>query len=228
VSLDGLELFEPFHMKDFDNALSILDVQSVERIDLVTSGFTTEYGGRLGSVLSIQSRAPRTDSVRTSLGVSVTNVRVQAEGGFARGRGGWSVAARRGYLDLALRLAGQSDSLSPRYADLLASATWDAGPRHKLAAHALWADDRLQYRVKDGSIASRYGSRYGWLTWDAEFKPRLSARTVASVGHLDWARSGDARTGSGRSPTGSSSSSAASSAPSARPTIMLPSARSAQ
>jgi TonB-dependent Receptor Plug Domain len=193
VSLDGLELFEPFHMKDFDNALSILDVQSVQGIDLVTSGFTSEYGRRLGSVLSIHSRAPRTDSVRTSLGVSVTNVRVQTEGGFAHGRGGWSVEARHGYLDLALRLAGQSDSLSPLYADLLATVTWNVSARHALAAHALWADDRLRYREKDGSIASRYGSRYGWVTWDAEFTPNLTARTVASMGHLDWTRGGDAQ-----------------------------------
>ncbi len=197
VSLDGLELFEPFHMKDFDNALSILDVRSVESIDIVTSGFTSEYGGRLGGVLSIHSRTPRTDRARTSVGVSVSNVRAQAEGGFGNGRGGWSVAARRGYLDLALRLAGRSDSLSPRYNDLFATVTWDAGAHHRLAAHVLWADDKLEYHVKDGGIASGYGSRYLWGTWDADVTPRLTARTVASMGRLDWSRSGDAQVVSG-------------------------------
>ncbi len=197
VSLDGMELFEPFHMKDFDNALSILDVRSVEGIDLVTSGFTTEYGGRLGSVLSIHSRAPRADRLRTSLGVSVSSLRAQAEGGFGDGRGGWSVAARRGYLDLALRLAERSDSISPVYNDLFATGTWEASPRHKFAAHGLWADDRLHYKVKDGGIASRYASRYAWFTWDAEYLPNLTSGTVASVGQLAWARSGDAQIVSG-------------------------------
>lgn len=197
VSLDGLELFEPFHMKDFDNALSILDVQSVDGIDLVTSGFTSEYGGRLGSVLAITSRAPRTDRTRATMGLSVSNLRGQAEGGFEQGRGGWSVAARRGYLDLALRLAGRSDSLSPTYNDVFATVTWTAAPGHRLAAHVLWADDVLEYRVKDGSIASRYASRYGWVTWDAEFGARATARTVASVGGLGWRRRGDAQIVSG-------------------------------
>jgi len=197
VSLDGLELFEPFHMKDFDNALSILDVQSVEGIDLVTSGFTSEYGGRLGSVLSITSRPPRTERTRTAVGISVSSLRAQAEGGLAQGRGGWSVAARRGYLDLALRLAGRSDSLSPTYNDVFAKFTWNAAPGHRLAAHALWADDVLEYRVKDGSIGSRYASRYGWITWDAEFGERMTARTVASVGRLGWRRRGDAQIVSG-------------------------------
>lgn len=197
VSFDGMELFEPFHMKDFDNALSIIDVQSVEGIDLVTSGFTSEYGGRLGSVLSIRAREPRTDRTRTSVGVSVSNVRAQAEGGFGDGRGGWSVAARRGYLDLALKLAGRSDSISPVYNDLLATVTWSVGAKHTLTAHGLWADDKLHYSVKDGGIASRYASRYAWLTWDAAYSPALSARTVVSAGQLAWARSGDAQIVSG-------------------------------
>ncbi len=197
VSLDGLELFEPFHMKDFDNALSILDVRSVEGIDLVTSGFTSEYGGRLGSVLAIRSRPPRTDRTRTSLGVSVSNLRGAAEGGYGGGRGGWSVAARRGYLDLALRLAGRSDSLSPTYNDLFATITWEVSPRHRIAAHTLWADDVLEYRIKDGGIVSRYASRYAWITWDAEFAPALSVRTVSSIGRLAWARRGDAQIVSG-------------------------------
>jgi hypothetical protein len=197
VSLDGLELFEPFHMKDFDNALSILDVQSVEGIDLVTSGFTSEYGGRLGGVLSITSRAPRTDQVRATVGASVSSLRAQADGGFGGGRGGWSVAARRGYLDLALRLAGRSDSLSPTYNDLFATATWNAAPGHRLAAHVLWADDVLEYRVKDGGIASRYASRYAWLTWDVEQGSRATARTVISLGRLGWRREGDAQIVSG-------------------------------
>lgn len=197
VSLDGMELFEPFHMKDFDNALSILDVQSIQGIDLVTSGFTSEFGGRSGSVLSIRSRDPRTDGMRTSIGASVSNVRAQEEGGYGGGRGGWSVAARRGYLDLALRLAGRSDSISPLYNDLFATATWAASPHHKLAAHALWADDRLNYQVKDGGISSRYASRYLWWTWDAGFGQTLTAHTVASVGHLAWRRGGDAQIVSG-------------------------------
>lgn len=191
VTLDGMELFEPFHMKDFDNAISILDVQSIGGVELTTSGFTADNGGRLGSVLALRSTEPKTDRVRTALGVSVTNLRAQSQGGFAEGRGSWLVSARRGYLDLALKLAGRSDSLNPTYRDLFAKTQYELSDHHRVSAQLLLAGDKTQYAIKDGSIGSGYGSNYGWLTWDAQFGESLVARTVLSSGKLTWQREGD-------------------------------------
>ena len=191
VTLDGMELYEPFHMKDFDNAISILDVQSIGGVELTTSGFTADHGGRLGSVLALNSVDPKTDRVRTAVGVSVTNLRVQSQGGFADGRGSWLVSARRGYLDLALKLAGRSDSLNPTYSDVFAKTQYELAAHHRLSAQLLLAGDQTQYAIKDGSIASGYGSNYGWLTWDGQFGDNLVARTVLSSGKLTWQRRGD-------------------------------------
>lgn len=190
VSFDGLQLHEPFHLKDLDGALSILDVKSVEGVDLTTGGFTAEYGGRLGSVLAIHSAEPRADRATTELGASVTSVRAQSQGGFASGRGTWIAAVRRGYLDLALRLAGASDSLSPRYADAFAKVTFDVNDRNHLSAHVLWADDALKYTESDNQIGSSYGSAYAWLNWDTQPAANLHGTTILSTGALSWRRTG--------------------------------------
>jgi hypothetical protein len=194
ATLDGLELVEPYHLKDIlEGALSIVDSKAVGSLELTTGGFSSEYGDRLTGVFTMRSVDPQTDRTRTSLGVSVMNLRATSQGGFAGGRGGWLFSARRGYLDLALKLANASDSLSPSYYDTFGKVQYDLASGGRVAAHVLHAGDNLKYLDPgDPNIRSRYASSYAWLTWDDRFSSRLRQRTVASIGRLTWRREGDA------------------------------------
>jgi hypothetical protein len=198
ASLDGLELDEPFHLKDIDAALSILDVSTIAGVELSTGGFGAEYGNRLTGVFSMRSREPRTDRVRGAAALSILNARVAGEGGALDGRLGWLVSARRGYLDLALALSGYSDSLSPSYHDLFAKVHYDMPRFGRVSLRTLLANDRLNYY--DGPrnhLLSRYGNSYVWGTWEGSLSDRLRQTTVLSLGHLLWNRGGDIRESDG-------------------------------
>ena len=93
---DGVDLIEPFHLKDIDGALSIVDLPSVARLDLATGGFTAEFGDRLAAVLTMESAGGPTLRPRTSLGLSLTGLRAANQGVFAQGRGRWLATVRRG------------------------------------------------------------------------------------------------------------------------------------
>jgi hypothetical protein len=192
VSLDGLELIEPFHLKDFGGAFSIIDIQALGSASLTTGGFSAEYGDKLTGVFTMRSADPRTDRTRTSLGVSLMNARATMQGGFADGKGGWLVSARPGYLDLALKLTSIRDSLKPRYYDVFAKAQYDLASGGRIGIHALHAGDDFSYLSRnEPGIFSNYGSSYLWLTWDDKLGSRLRMQSVASAGDIRWRRHGE-------------------------------------
>lgn len=191
VTFDGLPLVEPFHLKDMGSALSIVDMATLGTAELTTGGTSAEYGDQMAGYFRMRSIEPRTDRTRAATGLSLTNLRAMAQGGFANGNGGWLASGRRGYLDLAFKLANISDSVSPSYDDFFAKAEY-ALPHGGLAAmHVLHAGDQLHYIDRDGTIDSRYTSDYAWLTLDARVGGHAREESVAWLGRLGWHRMGD-------------------------------------
>ena len=191
--LDGMELYEPYHLKDFDGVFGIVDVQSIGGIDLMTGGFGAEYGDKLTGVFDMRSRTPPVSGARTTVGLSVSNVSVLTRGSFVAGRGDWLFQARRGYLDLILKLTDSDDDdeeLSPRYFDILGKARYELSPNHQIAANFLYAGDELTFAGPEGRVESTWSSAYGWLTWNAYFD-RFSLTTMAFGGGLDRRRDGN-------------------------------------
>ena len=193
--LDGMELYEPYHLKDFDGVFGIIDVQSVGGIELMTGGFGAEYGDKLTGVFSMRSRNPPVTGARTTLSLSVSNLSVQTRGSFAEGRGQWLFQARRGYLDLLLALTDSDEideideEISPKYFDVFGKVQYQIGTNHRLSAHVLYAGDNLTFVDSEARVESTWSSAYGWLTWDAVFD-RISLTTMVSGGELDRAREG--------------------------------------
>jgi outer membrane cobalamin receptor len=187
--LDGVPLIEPFHLKDIDGALSIIDPRSISRLDLVTGGFGADFGNRQAGVLTIDPRRPA--GRRTGLELSLSGVGAHSEGTFAADRGRWLVSARRGYPDIALKAAGRDDEVSPRYYDALAKVEYAPAAGHTLSFHVLHAGDTLRYhRRNNPDLFSDYGSDYIWARWRGAAGPNVSGEAVLAYARLTWSRDG--------------------------------------
>jgi TonB dependent receptor-like, beta-barrel/CarboxypepD_reg-like domain/TonB-dependent Receptor Plug Domain len=194
LRLDGVELIEPFHLKDVDAALSIVDIDMIGGVELMTGGFGAQYGDHTAGVFDMRTLSVRPGPPRTTLGLSLTNLRAASTGTFADERGDWLVSARRGYIDLALKLGGaDANNISPTYYDILGKVEYRFTPRSSLSAHVLWAGDKLTWHdpeSDDPDIDSEYGSGYAWLRFDTRPAAGLSLGTIASVGRVTWDRLG--------------------------------------
>lgn len=183
IRLDGLEIPEPYHLRDFNNALSILPPAAVGGARLLTGGFPVEYGDRSGGVLDLTSREPGPEG-RFEAGLSPYHAELLAAGSLAGERGSWLATARAGSLKLAARVAELDQE--PEFADLFGKVVLELSPAQILVGHALASQDRLRSSEPDvpdqgaveevqvgegqappGSMErfdTRYGNRYGWLT----------------------------------------------------------------
>jgi hypothetical protein len=192
-TLDGLEVYEPFHLKEIDGGFSIIDVESVNDVDLMTGGFTAEHGDKLAGVFGMRTTTP-IDRTTTTLGLSLQNVSVKSEGGFGGGKGRWLASARRGYLDLILAITDATDpgvELSPMYYDVFAKAQYQLNPNHLVSFHLLHAGDDFAVVEEDATeLDSKYNSNYGWVSWHAGFTDALTAETMLSVGRTNRTRDG--------------------------------------
>ena len=187
--LDGVQLIEPFHLKDIDGALSIIDPRSISRLDLATGGFAADFGDRQAGVLTMDTHDPA--RTRTGLELSLTGVGAHTEGIFAGERGRFLVSARRGYPDIALRAIGKDDEISPRYYDATAKVQYEPAPGQTLSFHLLHAGDTLRYHRKNNpDLASDYASDYAWGRWQGTVNPQLTGEAVLSFARLTWSRNG--------------------------------------
>jgi len=193
VRLDGLELYEPYHMKDWDGALGIVDLNALGGVELTVGGFGVEHGEKMTGIFDMKSRTEVGDT-RTTLGLSVTNVTAMSGGGFADGRGSWLVSGRRGFMGLLIRLIGEDRRLSPQYWDAFGRVSWQPDNHNLLSAHVLHARDDFGLHGADDldavDVDTGWGSSYAWLTWKSVPHPRVSANTVTSVGRVTRERFG--------------------------------------
>jgi hypothetical protein len=187
-----VDLVEPFHLKDVDGALSIVDPAVIRWLDLSTGGFSAEYGDRLAGVLTMETKSDARPV--TALNLSMTGLGGHQQGIFAGPRGRWLVTARRGYPDVALKAAGRDDDISPRYYDVMAKVEYQVAPAHTVSVHALHAGDGFRYvRTNSPTLSSSYDSDYLWARWRGDFGPEWKGEAVLSWARLTWNRTGTGR-----------------------------------
>jgi len=199
VLLDGMQIYKPFHQKDFGGGLfSTVDIETIEGVDLLTGGFTADYGDRMSGVLNMRTKTPEEGQRRTSVGFSLMNARFFSMGTFNDNKGAWLFSGRRGYLDILNKMMGNEFKLEPRYYDLFGKVEYKLNKKHSLSLHGFLANDAYKLDEKENEpgktrpnidfVNTEYGNNYGWLTLESFFSPQLHGRTILYGGSVKQKR----------------------------------------
>lgn len=189
--LDGLRLYEPYHMKDFHSIATIVDQNVISGIDFYSAGYQARYGDRMSGVVNISLRDPP-EETETELGLSFFNASALSRGRFGGAdRGDWLVSGRRANLDLLADIVNPEYG-SPRYQDYLAHIGWNLGGHTYLSANFLFSYDKIAISEIDDSenANAKYQNTILWLKAESYWSDRLESSTILSATEIDNVRTG--------------------------------------
>lgn len=180
VRLDGVPLFDPFHLQDYGGAISSVDLGLVESVRLLADGFPARYGDRTGGVLEVNTRRGHAGH-EAMAGFDLLNAHAQALGPL--GDGEYLVSLRRGYIDLFLAAWADDVGFRPAYWDAFAKVGQQLSVRDTLTVYGLWAvdDNEILRHGTSPDLNSRYTNGQAWTRWVRRL-PRGGSVTAA----LSW------------------------------------------
>lgn len=194
VNLDGMTLYEPFHLKDIHGGvLSIVDAAIIGEANILAGAFPAEYGDKMSGIFEIQSLNPYETKNRISASISMMNARVMGQGTYDDQNGSWIVSARRGYLDFILDKVKKESTLSPAYYDFYAKSDYWFTKSDRLSFNFLYGGDNFDFDDEYDSTRTNYYNASAWSAYDKIWSKKLNSKTVLYFNKYDHTRKGIGR-----------------------------------
>lgn len=191
VFLNGNELLDPYHARDFQSIFSTVDSRIIDGVEVYTGGVPLRFGDQMSGAVLMTTIDPAIVQ-RNEIGVSVYNTSILFSGLLDSGRGGWLVSARRGNLDLVIK----PEFGSPKYHDIFASFRYELSPDATLTANALYAKDKISLTLADDpddleAAGSNAESVQLWMELQNQWTDDLQSSSLVSLNAYKSRRHGD-------------------------------------
>lgn len=190
IVLDGLRLYEPFHLKDFMTPVSLLDSRLIDRIEFYSGGFPAPFGERMSGIVDATSVRPGQPRYY-ELGLNLFHASALMSREFSDGRGHILLSARRGNAgDLAQ--FSENKFGRPHYSDGFGRMDYRFSERTDGSMEVLLSDDSIEALKSSGSqrAVAEYSNVYAWATLRHAWSDAASTRLIFSYTDLTNERQG--------------------------------------
>jgi hypothetical protein len=174
IYLDGMRLYEPFHLKNFLSPVSVLDARLVASMDVYSGGYSAQYGDHLSSIIDAKTVQPAGRYYEVGVSAFHVNGLLALQAGDAD----FFASGRRSNLS-ELAEYSENDFGKPGYNDGFARVQYDFTDTTRGSVNVLASRDDIVARKDEGEQAVRAGYRnvYAWATlahdWSADVDSRL-------------------------------------------------------
>jgi hypothetical protein len=183
VLMDGIPVYNPNHLLGF---FSIFNGEAVKNVEVIKGGIPAEYGGRLSSVIAVDTREGNKDSIKGSGGIGLISSRISLEGPIIKGKSSFIISARRTYIDQVARLVAKDRIGGNGYFfyDVNAKADYTINKNNQLVFTFYSGRDRFSFEDEDEGRNGNdrifnvwWGNTLGGLAWKQQINKKLRQET---------------------------------------------------
>ena len=194
VLYDGVLVYNPMHLPGW---FSVFSKRSVDKANLIKSGFSSNYGGRTSSVIDTRSKPGNFKKIQFGLSVSPISSEGFIEGPLKKDILSFFVSARRTFTDLWSPLMDDLfnengiEKINIYLYDLNSGIDWKTGLNSKIKARFYFGGDRgylnEKLRITGNTIKIRednrqsyyWGNMLGSVEWIKLINNRLNVRVLS-------------------------------------------------
>ncbi|HVO74490.1 MAG TPA: TonB-dependent receptor [Ignavibacteriaceae bacterium] len=158
VLVNGTQVYEPFHIKEAENAsVGIFNMDMMKKVNIITGGFSAEYGDRLSSVLNIEYREGNKERYSGAVSLSLSNFDGLFEGPLTS-KGSFILGIRKSYLEYIISMIDYDEPVKPSFYDVQGVVTYNLSDINKLQFKFIHAGD--DFKLFPGLTTSAFSSSY--------------------------------------------------------------------
>ncbi|MDR9418184.1 TonB-dependent receptor domain-containing protein [Gracilimonas sp.] len=177
ILLDRTTVYNPSHFFGF---FSTFNPDAIKDVRLYKGGYPSEYGGRLGSVLTIYNKDGNRNEMEGTVTASLLASRASIEGPYSKGS--WMIAARRSTIEPLLAAIRQSEENVPSkfyFYDINSKINFDASDSDKFSLAIYAGQDRVTFPFsEDAEFELDYGNQTISGNWTHIFSEKLFSNFV--------------------------------------------------
>jgi outer membrane cobalamin receptor len=176
VLLDGIPVYNPNHLLGF---FSVFNGDAIKGVEVIKGGMPAEYGGRLSSVIAVDTRDGHKDTIKGSGGIGLISSRLALEGPIVKGRSSFMISARRTYIDQVGKLVAKKKIGDNGYFfyDVNAKFDYSINKNNQLYFTLYTGRDEFSYidsdREGNREFEAGWGNKIAGLTWKQQIGKKL-------------------------------------------------------
>lgn len=178
ILIDEAPIYDPSHLFGL---FSVFNADVIKDSELYKGGIPARFGGRLSSILEVRTKDGNNKEFHGAGGIGTLASRLMVEGPLKKEKSSYIISARRSYVDLFLKAAGQDNLVN--FYDVNAKFNWRSNNKNRFFASFYSGRDAFKFGDDFGFA---WGNTTGTVRWNHLFSDRLFSNATVIASNFDY------------------------------------------